>query len=88
MIKDFGGRGKIWRPLPQCQLAAADFHETFQDDVHGYVPGHEGVPAGEVRSLAIDHYPQIVNDPGHRIADTYSITYMRALLRRANEEVG
>ena len=39
-------------------------------------------------SLIPDHYPGIVNDPDHRIADTYSITYMRALLRRANEEVG
>jgi D-mannonate dehydratase len=39
-------------------------------------------------SLIPDHYPTIVNDPGHRIADTYSITYMRSLLRRANEEVG
>ena len=91
MIEDFGGRGKIFAvhfrnvssPLPV-------FHETFQDD--GYLDMYQVMKALRqakcTASLIPDHYPTIVNDPGHRIADTYSITYMRSLLRRANEEVG
>lgn len=91
MIDDFGARGKIFAvhfrnvssPLPR-------FHETFQDD--GYMDMYQVMRAFRkvkcTASLIPDHYPSIVNDPGHRIADTYSITYMRALLRRANEEVG
>jgi hypothetical protein len=39
-------------------------------------------------SMIPDHYPQIVGDTGHHIADAYSIAYMRSLLRRASEEVG
>ena len=36
-----------------------------------------------------DHVPQVVGDQGIRRAGTaYCIAYMRALLRRANEEVG
>jgi mannonate dehydratase len=91
MIDDFGARGKIFAvhfrnvssPLPR-------FHETFQDD--GYMDLYQVMKAFRkvkcTASLIPDHYPQLVNDQGHRIADTYSITYMRALLRRANEEVG
>ena len=91
MIRDFGGRGKIIdvhfrnvsSPLPA-------FHETFQDD--GYMDMYEVMKAFRqvkcTASLIPDHYPSIVNDQGHRIADTYSIAYMRALLRRANAEVG
>jgi len=91
MIDDFGARGKIFAvhfrnvssPLPR-------FHETFQDD--GYMDMYQVMRALRkvkcTASLIPDHYPSVVNDPGHRIADTYSITYMRALLRRANEEVG
>ena len=70
-------------PLPR-------FHETFQDD--GYLDMYQVMKslrrAKCTASLIPDHYPGIVNDPEHRIADTYSLTYMRALLRRANEEVG
>ncbi len=91
IIDDFGARGKIFcvhfrnvsSPLPV-------FHETFQDD--GYMDMYEVMKAfRKVKcsaSLIPDHYPQLVNDPGHRIADTYSIAYMRALLRRANAEIG
>ena len=91
IIDDFGRRNKIFcvhfrnvsSPLPR-------FHETFQDD--GYLDMYQVMKAFRTvkctASLIPDHYPGIVNDPGHRIADTYSITYMRALLRRANEEVG
>ena len=91
IIQDFGTRGKIFcvhfrnvsSPLPV-------FHETFQDD--GYMDMYQVMKAFRqvkcTASLIPDHYPSLVNDPGHRIADTYSIAYMRALLRRANEEVG
>ena len=91
IIDDFGARGKIFAvhfrnvssPLPR-------FHETFQDD--GYMDMYQVMKAFRkvkcTASLIPDHYPQLVNDQGHRIADTYSITYMRVLLRRANEEVG
>jgi mannonate dehydratase len=91
MIDDFGRRGKIFAvhfrnvssPLPR-------FHETFQDD--GYMDMYQVMKAFRkvkcTASLIPDHYPTIVSDQGHRIAETYSITYMRALLRRANEEVG
>ena len=91
MIQDFGARGKIFAvhfrnvssPLPR-------FHETFQDD--GYLDMYRVMKAfRQVRcsaSLIPDHYPALAGDTNHRNADTYSIAYMRALLRRANEEVG
>lgn len=91
MIKDFGARGKIFAvhfrnvssPLPT-------FHETFQDD--GYLDMYEVMKAFRqakcTASLIPDHYPGIVGDKNRRIAEAYSIAYMRALLRRANEEIG
>jgi mannonate dehydratase len=91
MIQDFGARGKIFAvhfrnvssPLPR-------FHETFQDD--GYLDMYQVMKAlRQARctgSLIPDHYPALAGDTNHRNADTYSIAYMRALLRRANEEVG
>ncbi len=91
MIHDFGGRGKIFEvhfrnvssPLPR-------FVETFHDD--GYMDMYKVMKAlREVRyagSLMPDHIPQLVNDTGHRAGLAYCIAYMRALLRRANEEVG
>ena len=40
-------------------------------------------------SIVPDHVPQLTGDTGLRRAGTaYCIAYMRALLRRANEEVG
>jgi len=91
MIRDFGAREKIFAvhfrnvssPLPR-------FHETFQDD--GYLDMYQVMKAlRQVRctgSLIPDHYPGLAGDTKRHIADTYSIAYMRALLRRANEEVG
>jgi mannonate dehydratase len=91
MIKDFGGRGKIFTmhfrnvssPLPR-------FHETFQDD--GYQDMYQVMKAmRQVRcnaSLIPDHYPGLVTDANHRIANAYMVSQMRTLLRRANEEVG
>src|SRR5215831_1150273 len=91
MIEDFGTHGKIFAvhfrnvssPLPR-------FHETFQDD--GYLDMYQVMKAfRKVRctaSLIPDHYPALAGDTNHRLADAYCIAYMRALLRRANEEVG
>jgi mannonate dehydratase len=92
MIQDFGQRGKIFSvhfrnisaPLPH-------FVETFLDD--GYLDMYQVMKAlREVRfsgSVVPDHIPQLVDDSGIRPAGTaYCISYMRALLRRANEEVG
>jgi mannonate dehydratase len=91
MIRDFGARGKIFAvhfrnvssPLPT-------FHETLHDD--GYLDMYQVMRAlREVRceaSLIPDHYPGLTGDTSRRAAEAYSIAYMRALLRRANEEVG
>jgi len=92
MIRDFGGRGKIFEvhfrnvssPLPR-------FVETFPDD--GYMDMYQVMKAlREVRfsgAVEPDHVPQLAGDTGIRRAGTaYCIAYMRALLRRANEEVG
>jgi mannonate dehydratase len=92
MIRDFGGRGKIAEihfrnvtgPLPR-------FVETFPDD--GYMDMYQVMKAlRQVRfsgAAEPDHVPQLTGDTGIRRAGTaYYIAYMRALLRRANEEVG
>jgi hypothetical protein len=45
----------------------------------------------EVRSTASlipDHYPGIVGDTNHRIANAYMVCTMRQMLQRACEEVG
>jgi mannonate dehydratase len=92
MIKDFGGRGKIHEvhfrnvtgPLPR-------FAETFPDD--GYMDMYQVMKA--LRQVKFqgaaepDHVPDLVGDTGMRRAGSaYIIAYMKALLRRANEEVG
>jgi len=92
MIQDYGGRGKIHAvhfrnvssPLPR-------FHETYMDD--GYVDMYQVMKAlRQVRfsgSIVPDHIPALAGDKGmNRAGTAYCITYMRALLRRANEEVG
>jgi mannonate dehydratase len=92
MIKDFGGRGKIFTvhfrnvsgPLPR-------FHETFHDD--GYMDMYAVMKAlRQVKfngSMVPDHIPAMTGDDAFRRAGhAYTITYMRALLKRANEEVG
>ena len=92
MIRDFGARGKIidvhFRnvsgPLPH-------FVETFPDD--GYMDMYQVMKTlREVRfhgTAVPDHVPELAGDTGLRRAGTaYCIAYMRALLRRANDEVG
>ena len=89
IIQDFGARGKIFAvhfrnvssPLPR-------FHETFPDD--GYLDMYQVmkalVQARCTASLIPDHYPGIAGDANRRIANAYCVSFMRALLRRANEE--
>jgi mannonate dehydratase len=92
MIRDFGGRGKIFEvhfrnvtgPLPH-------FVETFPDD--GYMDMYEVMKAlRQIRfdgAAEPDHVPKLTGDTGMlRAGSAYCITYMRALLRRANAEVG
>ncbi len=93
MIRDFGGRGKIFEvhfrnvsgPLPT-------FVETFPDD--GYIDMYQVMKA--LRQVKFDgaaepdHVPQLAGDTGgfRRAGTAYIISYMRGLLKRANEEVG
>ena len=92
MIQDFGGRNKIQEihfrsvtgPLPH-------FVETFPDE--GYLDMYQVMKAlRQVRfngMMVPDHVPALVGDKDiHRAGTAYCIAYMRALLRRANEEVG
>jgi mannonate dehydratase len=92
MIRDFGGRGKIFEvhfrnvtgPLPH-------FVETFPDD--GYMDMYQVMKSlrevGFSGIMEPDHVPGVAGDRGLMRAGTaYCIAYMRALLRRANEEVG
>jgi mannonate dehydratase len=92
MIRDFGGRGKILEvhfrnvtgPLPH-------FVETFPDD--GYMDMYQVMKTlREVKFTGAaepDHVPKLAGDSGMLRAGTaYCISYMRALLRRANQEVG
>jgi mannonate dehydratase len=92
MIKDFGGRGRIFDvhfrnvsgPLPH-------FVETFPDD--GYLDMYQVMKSlrevGFAGAVEPDHIPLMAGDKGIRPAgDAYCIAYMRALLRRANAEVG
>lgn len=92
MIDDFGRRGKIVEvhfrnvtgPLPR-------FVETFPDD--GYMDMYEVMKAlRKVRfggAAEPDHVPKLAGDAGlPRAGTAYCIAYMRALLKRANQEVG
>ncbi len=92
MIQDFGRRGKIFEihfrnvssPLPT-------FVETFPDD--GYVDMYQVMKA--LRQVKFDgaaepdHVPHLAGDAQFsRSGTAYIISYMRALLKRANEEAG
>lgn len=87
-IQDFGGQNKIFKvhfrnvdqPLPH-------FVETFVDD--GYQDMYLVMKAlREVNFDGVvipDHIPLMGNEP--RLGTAYTIGYMKALLKRANEEV-
>ena len=91
MIEDFGGRGKIYdvdfrnvsSPLPR-------FVESLLDD--GYLDMYQVMKAlrqVNYRGIVVpDHIPQFVGDERRRAGIAYLTSYMRALIRRANEEVG
>jgi len=92
MIEDFGGRGKLCEihfrgvssPLP-------NFHETFPEE--GYLDLYQVMKALRQVKFAgaamPDHVPALAGDDGIRRAGTaYCIAMMRAMLRRANDEVG
>ncbi|MES1260367.1 MAG: mannonate dehydratase [Acidobacteriota bacterium] len=92
MIRDFGGRGKIFEvhfrnvtgPLPH-------FVETFPDD--GYMDMYQVMKTlREVKfngAAEPDHVPKLAGDSGLlRAGTSYCVAYMKALVRRANEEVG
>ena len=92
MIRDFGGREKIFEvhfrnvtgPLPR-------FVETFPDD--GYMDMYQVMKAlRQVQfngAVEPDHVPRLAGDSGLLRAGTaYCIASIRAMLRRANEEVG
>lgn len=71
-------------PLPR-------FHETFPDD--GYLDMYQVMKRlREVRYAGCvipDHIPKLSGDDGlQRAGLAYCVAYMRALLRRANAEVG
>jgi mannonate dehydratase len=88
-IRHFGAQGKIFKvhfrnvdqPLPH-------FVETFVDD--GYGDMYQAMKVlREVNFdgvLIPDHIPVMADD--YRLGTAYTIGYMKALLRRANEEVG
>jgi mannonate dehydratase len=87
-IKHFGGQGKIFKvhyrnvdqPLPH-------FIETFVDD--GYFDMYEAMKAleevGYNGTLIPDHIPQMGDDG--RLGTAYTLAYMRALQKRAEDEV-
>jgi mannonate dehydratase len=68
-------------PLPH-------FVETFVDD--GYLDMYRAMRALQevgFRGVAIpDHIPRMADDP--RLGTAYTIGYMKALLKRAEDEVG
>jgi mannonate dehydratase len=91
MIQDFGGRGKIFEvhfrnvsgPLPH-------FVEAFPDD--GYLDMYQVMKA--LRAVKFsgaaepDHVPKLAGDSGLlRAGSAYCLVYMRALLKRANDEL-
>jgi len=87
-LRYFGERGKLFKvhfrnvdaPLPH-------FVETFVDD--GYMDMYkvmrELCEVGFNGVAIADHIPLMAGDP--RVGTAYTVAYMKALLRRANEEV-
>jgi mannonate dehydratase len=92
MIDWLGDRKKIFTVhFRNVSTTMPHFVETFPDD--GYTDMYQVMKAlRKVRfsgSMVPDHIPALAGDTGGRRAGlAYCIAYMRALLRRANEEVG
>jgi mannonate dehydratase len=92
MIRDFGKRGKIFDAhFRNVSGSLPHFVETFPDD--GYLDLYQVMKllreVGFQGAMEPDHVPLLAGDKGMRPAGTaYCIAVMRAMLRRANEEVG
>ena len=91
MIREFGGRGKILEVhFRNVSSTLPHFYETLPDD--GYVDMYAVMKAlREVRyngGLGADHIPGLVGDENRRAGTAYCMAYIKALLRRANQEVG
>jgi mannonate dehydratase len=91
MIRDFGGRGRILEVhFRNVSSALPHFYETLPDD--GCVDMYAVMKAlREVRyngGLGADHIPALAGDEGRRAGAAYCLAYIKALLRRANQEVG
>jgi mannonate dehydratase len=88
-IRAFAAQGKLFKvhfrnvdaPLPH-------FVETFVDNGYQdmYTVMRELRAVGFNGVAIADHIPQMVGGP--RVSTAYTIGYMKALLRRANEELG
>ena len=92
MIRDFGGRGKIFEiHFRNVTATLPHFNETFPDDGYGDLYQVMKV-LREVRfngAVEPDHVPTLKGDTGMKRAGTaYCFASMRAMLRRANEEAG
>jgi mannonate dehydratase len=91
MIRDFGGRGRILEVhFRNVSSTLPRFYETFPDD--GYVDMYAVMRAlREVRyngGLGADHIPALAGDDSRRAGAAYCLAYIKALLRRANQDVG
>ncbi len=87
-IRYFGPSGKIFFVhLRNVSAPLPHFVETFIDD--GYMDMYKVVKAlTEVRFdgyVIADHMPEMVGGP--RVAQAYSVAYMKAYLERANQEI-
>ena len=92
MIRDFGGRGKIFEiHFRNVTSTLPRFNETFPDDGYGdlYQVMRTLREVKFAGGAEPDHIPRMVGDTSSLRAGTaYCIACMRAMLRRANEEVG
>ena len=88
-IRYFGTRGKLFKVhLRNVDAPLPHFVETFLDN--GYMDMYKVMRAlreANFDGVAIpDHIPLILDD--YRMSQAFTVGYMRALLERANEEVG
>lgn len=91
MIRDFGGRGKIFEVhFRNVTGTLPRFEETLPDE--GYQDMYRVMKTlREVRfngAVEPDHVPQLTGDSGlNRAGTAYCISYIRSCLQRANAEV-